>query len=107
VALHDAAFDRGWLVAERDHYRLTGAGERAFAELGVDVDRARRARRPLARPCLDWTERRAHLAGSLAAAVTDLTLDRGWLVRRSRDSRGLRLTDSGAEALRALGCRLD
>jgi DNA-binding transcriptional ArsR family regulator len=106
VALHDAVFDRGWLVAERDTYRVTEAGERGFGELGVDLADLRSGRRPLARPCLDWTERRAHLAGSLAAAVTDVALARGWLVRRSRESRGLRLTDPGAKALRGLGCRL-
>jgi DNA-binding transcriptional ArsR family regulator len=106
VALHDAVFDRGWLVADRDAYLLTEAGERGFGDLGIDLAALCARRRPLARPCLDWTERRAHLAGSLAAAVTDLTLDRGWLVRRSAESRGLRLTDSGAEALRGLGCRL-
>jgi DNA-binding transcriptional ArsR family regulator len=106
VALHDAVLDRGWLVPERDTYHLTAPGAVAFAELGLDVTGLRAGRRPLARACLDWTERRSHLAGSLAAAFTELALDRGWLVRRSRDSRGLRLTDSGSRALRELGCRL-
>jgi DNA-binding transcriptional ArsR family regulator len=106
VALHDAAFDRGGLVAERDAYRLTGPGETAFEGMGVDLDRLHSSRRALARPCLDWTERRAHLAGALAAAVTDRLLERGWLVRRSSDTRALRLTDVGREELVALGCRL-
>jgi DNA-binding transcriptional ArsR family regulator len=107
VALHDAAFDRGWLVADRAEYRVTDAGSAALAGLGVDVGSLRAGRRVLARPCLDWTERRAHLAGAVAAALTDRLLDRGWLVRRSADSRGLRLTERGREGLVALGCRLE
>jgi len=106
VALHDASFANGWLEATSDGYALTRLGERELARLGVDVGRAVSARRPLARPCLDWTERKPHLAGSLAAAVTDRLLDLRWLVRRSRDSRGLRLTDEGRVQLERLGCVL-
>lgn len=106
VAVHDAAFDRGWLVADRSGYVLTESGVSALGELGVDVAGAQARRRTLARPCLDWTERRSHLAGALAAGMTDRFLELGWLVRRSKDSRGLRLTDPGREGLQALGCRL-
>jgi DNA-binding transcriptional ArsR family regulator len=107
VALHDASFANGWLEATPAGYTLTEAGDDGFAVLGVDVDAARAARRAIARPCLDWTERRHHLAGSLAARVNDRLLELGWLVRRSRDSRGLRLTDAGREGLEGLGCDLE
>jgi DNA-binding transcriptional ArsR family regulator len=107
VALHDACFANGWLEATPAGYALTESGERRFAGLGVDVEAARAARRAVARPCLDWTERRHHLAGSLAARLNERLLDLGWLVRRSRDSRGLRLTDTGREGLEGLGCVLE
>ena len=62
----------GWLIEEkgpRASFSVTNAGEIALAHLGVDVSNARLRRRPFAYGCLDWTERRPHLRGSLAAAV--------------------------------------
>ncbi|WP_028637572.1 ArsR/SmtB family transcription factor [Nocardioides sp. URHA0032] len=103
VALHDAMIDRGWLTRA---YDVTPAGHAGLAGWGVDVGAARARRRSFARPCLDWTERRPHLAGSLAAGITDGLVERGWFVRRSADSRALRLTDAGRAGMQALGCDL-
>jgi DNA-binding transcriptional ArsR family regulator len=66
--------------------------------LGVDVEGARGARRPLTRACLDWSERRSHLAGGLGAALLGSLLGRGWVARRS-GGRALRVTDAGAAGL--------
>ncbi|MFD2350967.1 hypothetical protein ACFSTC_19015 [Nonomuraea ferruginea] len=76
-------------------------GERLLAELGVDVARARRAKRRFAPECLDWTERRAHLGGALGAAVTAVLLERGWY-RRGSLPRAVVLTGEGREGLAAL-----
>jgi DNA-binding transcriptional ArsR family regulator len=56
------------------------------------------------RPCLDWSERVAHVSGPLGVAVCDALLDRGW-VARAGESRALRITTRGDERLRALGVR--
>lgn len=101
VALHDALLAERWLTPA---YDVTPAGTAALAGWGVDVDAARARRRTFARPCLDWTERRPHLAGALGASITDALVERGWFVRRSRDSRALRLTDLGRTGLEELGC---
>ena len=106
VAMHDAGFANGWLEATPAGYEVTSTGEREFGRLGVDMAAVRAARRTTARPCLDWTERRPHLAGALAARLADRLLDLGWLVRRSRTSRSLRLTDAGRTGLEGLGCEL-
>lgn len=98
VALHDALVAREWVVPSLDGYAVTTAGERGLTGLGVDVAAARARRRSFARPCLDWTERRSHLAGALAAAVTSRLIEDGWFVRR-RDSRGLRVTAAGEAGL--------
>jgi len=103
VALHDALLERGWLSTA---YDVTPVGASALAGWGVDVDGARVRRRSFARPCLDWTERRPHLAGALAAEIGDALLARQWFVRRAGDSRALRLTDAGRDALVELGCDL-
>jgi DNA-binding transcriptional ArsR family regulator len=80
-------------------YELTPAGETWLGELGVDVAVVRRARRTFARPCLDWTERRFHLAGALGAALATRFLELGWVERRA-GTRGLRVTEAGSRELR-------
>jgi DNA-binding transcriptional ArsR family regulator len=78
---------------------LTPAGRHWCAEIGIDVEALERQRRPLARPCLDWSVRRHHLAGSLGAALLSRCLELGWL-RRARDSRVLDFSAAGERAFR-------
>jgi hypothetical protein len=67
------------------------------AKIGVDSQYCRRARRHFARPCLDWSERRPHLAGALGAGIASALLDRQWL-RRARTARGIEVTSQGSAA---------
>ena len=86
-------------------YRVTPAGARWFHDaLAIDVAALAGARRPLARRCLDWTERRPHLAGALGAAILERFLERRW-VARIRASRALRITPRGATAIARLAVR--
>ncbi len=98
VRLLDALLDRHWLTDDAGGYALTLAGQRALQDLGVDVNGAAGRRRNFARPCADWTERRPHLAGALAAAITATLLQRQWF-QRSSTRRGLRLTEAGHAGL--------
>jgi DNA-binding transcriptional ArsR family regulator len=103
VGVHDALVGRGALVVAGAGYALTGAGEDLLAGLGVDVPGARAARRHFARPCLDYTQRRPHLAGALGAAICDRLMRVGWLMRRPSAvpsvRRALRLTETGRRGL--------
>lgn len=83
--------DAGWLV--------TAAGARWFGKLGIDVEELRRGRRPLTRTCLDWSERRYHLAGALGDATANRYFELGWIAR-VRQSRAVRLTDRGRATLK-------
>jgi DNA-binding transcriptional ArsR family regulator len=65
---------------DRDH-ELTDRGQYLLDELGIDLASRRASRRVFARSCIDWTDRRVHLAGALPAAITTVFLDRGWLTR--------------------------
>jgi DNA-binding transcriptional ArsR family regulator len=105
VALHDGLLARGWLVPCVGGYGLDESGVAGLLGWGVDLTTARAAKRRFAGPCLDWTERRAHLAGSLAAALTAALVDgpEPWFVRRSDDHRGLRPTARGRDRLAELG----
>jgi len=93
--LDHLVFNR-WLVRTggedaRPSYDLTPAGERSLNDLGIDLEEARGRRRIFAGGCLDWTERRPHLAGALGAAVLDALLRDGE-VTRSTHRRQLDLT---------------
>ncbi len=59
------------------------------------------ARGPLSRPCLDWTERRHHVAGPLAGRIAERLFELGWL-RRLSTPRAVRLTDAGRDGLAAV-----
>ncbi|MEU2610030.1 winged helix-turn-helix domain-containing protein [Micromonospora sp. NPDC007271] len=98
VLVHDALLDRG-VLDRTGGLALTPAGVAWLGELGVPVEPLRTGRRPLVRDCLDWTERRPHLAGALGAALCQRFLDLGWTVRGT--GRAVRLTLAGRPALAA------
>ncbi|HEY7497401.1 MAG TPA: helix-turn-helix transcriptional regulator [Vicinamibacterales bacterium] len=100
VLLHDRFIALSWLepAGRVKDYAITPAGERALDALGIDVDGLRRQRRRLAFGCLDWSERRPHLGGALAADVLRIALQRRWL-RQDLDSRALTVTALGAREL--------
>jgi DNA-binding transcriptional ArsR family regulator len=97
VALTDA-FDRTGLLSRAGGFTLTPAGLAWLADLPASP---RGSRRPLARGCLDWTERREHLAGSAGAAVCAHLFDQGWIARIG-SGRAVRVTPAGVSALTGL-----
>jgi DNA-binding transcriptional ArsR family regulator len=96
VKLFEGLLARGTLAPHDGHFVLTEAGRGQLAALGLKLPASATSRR-FAYPCLDWSERRDHLAGSLAVALLAQGLERGWLLR-AKDSRALTLTHSGETA---------
>lgn len=94
LAITDAMVGRGLLELGPDP-RLTGAGAAWLAEVGITVPS--NSRRPLVRACLDWTERRPHLAGAVGAALCGHALTAGW-VTRIGTTRALAITATGHRA---------
>lgn len=94
-----ALTDRLCALGALEERSLGVADPAPFAALGVDPAALGAGRRPLTRACLDWTERRPHLAGALGAAVLTRALDAGWVARRP-GGRAVAVTPVGAEALR-------
>jgi DNA-binding transcriptional ArsR family regulator len=84
VDLTDALAGRGYLVLDDEIAEITTAGSRFFARFGIELPARRSARRPLCRLCLDWTERRPHIAGAVGAALTKRCFDLGWMERLKR-----------------------
>jgi DNA-binding transcriptional ArsR family regulator len=99
VLLVDAMAARGLLEQEAG-LALTGQGLRWLSDLGIDVTALRSTRRPMVRHCLDWTERRPHLAGAAGAALCRRFFDSGWITRTG-STRAVRLTPSGRRGLEA------
>ncbi len=98
VGLLDGLQRKGCLVLSTSGVTLSTAGRDLLCHHGIEVDTLARRRRPLARLCLDWSERRNHLAGGLGAALLDLLLTRGWV--RGRDcTRAVTVTRAGRRAL--------
>ncbi|MFD5702511.1 ArsR/SmtB family transcription factor [Streptomyces lasiicapitis] len=96
VAVTDAMFERGLLDMEHG-LRLTSAGATWLGELGVTVPTG--TRRPSVRSCLDWTERRPHLAGAVGAALCQHAFDAGWITRIGT-TRAVAVTALGRQVLR-------
>jgi len=79
-------------------YRLTDTGVEQLSGFGVDFEALPR-RRPLIRYCVDWSEQRHHLAGSLGAALAAEMFERGW-IRRAPHTRAVQVSDEGYAGLR-------
>ena len=102
VALLEHLLAHGWLVEAPDGYALTDAGVVGLERLGFDAAALRAsASHRIAYPCLDWSERRDHLAGKLASGLLTHFIERGWL-RRIGSERALELTPPGQQALASL-----
>jgi DNA-binding transcriptional ArsR family regulator len=100
VKTFDRLIDRELLVRRGEDLRLTERGRRFFAGRGIDVEALGRGRRALCRCCLDWSERRFHLGGTLGAAILDEIVAQGWAVREKK-SRIVRVSPAGERKLQA------
>jgi DNA-binding transcriptional ArsR family regulator len=81
VAMLDGLVARGAIEDRGGALSLTEAGARLVGEIGVDPAALARARRPVCRACLDWSERRSHLGGALGKALLDRIFAQGWATR--------------------------
>ena len=101
VALCDMLLRRRHVVLADGGGEVTPGGARFLAGLGVDLPKARGARRQYCRGCLDWTERRHHISGAVGAALAEALLERRWIARIP-DSRALAVTTAGRKKLAEL-----
>jgi DNA-binding transcriptional ArsR family regulator len=101
VTAYEALLRRGVIEMSRGELRLGHSGALWFRRFGIDTDAATRERRTFCRPCMDWSERRHHLAGSLGAALLSRLHELKW-VRRDENSRVIRFTPRGQGAFLGL-----
>ncbi|PRC95268.1 ArsR/SmtB family transcription factor [Solimicrobium silvestre] len=104
VELHDYFKNQGWLTAISDdgtNYDLHPDGIAALEHIGLDVTSVRQTRRRFACACLDWSERKPHIAGALGNALLKFMLNRAWL-ERELDGRALIISKEGQRQFKKL-----
>lgn len=99
VAVTNSLLQNRILIEKAARFEVTRKGESWFKELDINIDQLRQQRRAFLRPCLDWSERQYHIAGSLAAALLDMMLASDW-IRRTKNSRAIVVTARGEKTLR-------
>jgi DNA-binding transcriptional ArsR family regulator len=101
VEIYESLLRREAFIPSAEGLTLTANGKRFFIGAGIDVDAVSVQRRSFCRACLDWSERRHHLAGALGAALLERMLAQRW-ARRERDSRVVTFSKAGETAARML-----
>jgi DNA-binding transcriptional ArsR family regulator len=94
VLLTEALLQQKIIVLEDKLYHLTKKGTTVFNGWGIDIALLKKQRRIFAKPCLDWSERKHHLAGSLGAALLEMMLANDY-IRRIKNSRAVIFTAKG------------
>jgi len=94
VGLADALIVRGIVVLGEEAGEVTDSGRAWLAEFGVPIERIGKTQRLFCRPCLDWSERRPHLAGILGAGLCRRCEDIGWILR-GHQTRAVTITADG------------
>jgi len=101
VLAYESLVRNDFLEMSRKGLRLSACGAEWFRGAGVDPDAAACRRRTFCRPCMDWSERRYHLAGSLGAALLSRVYGLGW-AKRDKSSRVVLFTSNGERRFREL-----
>lgn len=98
IEIYTHLLDEGIIVVDDERNLISESGAMFLSGLGIDVDAIRQSNRPTIRPCLDWTQRRHHLAGAAGAAILATMLDQNWL-RRGQQPRTIEVTAHGRREL--------
>jgi DNA-binding transcriptional ArsR family regulator len=99
VTVTEAMVERRLLHIVGGRFEVTAKGDRWLRGLGIDLEAARARRRAFVLPCLDWSERRPHVAGALGAALCHQLFELGWIRRTA--GRAVLLTRQGSVGLRS------
>jgi len=94
VELVTSLIEKNVIILCENDYQVTDFGKNWFEELGIEIDALRTKRRSFAHKCMDWTERKHHIAGALGAAILEHFLKNDW-IRRKQNTREIVLTALG------------
>ena len=94
VQIMDSLIEKGLLSEGQDTLHVTEKGEAFFTDFQIDLTQIQKKRRSFSHKCLDWSERRHHLAGALGSALLDRLLTLHW-IERLPTTRAIRITADG------------
>lgn len=98
VAITEKLLSENYLELQNNVYLITEQGEIFFKKFGIDILELKKQRRTFAKPCLDWSERKHHISGSLANAILNKMLELDW-IRKIANSRAIMITAKGQKDL--------
>jgi len=98
VALTDSLLEQKIIIEKNNVYEISPEGEKWFSRFGINIEEAQKQKRIFLKPCLDWSERRNHIAGSIGALLLNKMIAEDWL-RRTKDSRAMIITGKGEKEL--------
>ena len=98
VALADSLLEQKIIIEKNNTFEITSEGEKWFSDFGINIGDAKKQKRIFLKPCLDWSERRYHIAGSVGTLLLNKMLEQDW-IRRTKDSRVIIITAKGEKEM--------
>ena len=98
VALADSLLAQKIIIEKNGIFEISSEGKKWFSDFGINLEEAQKQKRIFLKPCLDWSERRNHIAGSVGAMLLNKMITEDW-VRRIKDSRAVTITGKGEKEL--------
>ena len=98
VALADSLLEQKIIIEKNNTFEITSEGEKWFSDFGVNIGDAKKQKRIFLKPCLDWSERRYHIAGSVGTLLLNKMLEQDW-IRRTANSRVIIITAKGEKEM--------
>ncbi|OMQ09936.1 helix-turn-helix transcriptional regulator [[Flexibacter] sp. ATCC 35103] len=98
VALADSLVQQKIIIEKESAFEISTEGEKWFSDFGINLEDAQKQKRIFLKPCLDWSERRYHIAGSIGTLLLNKMLEQDW-IRRTANSRAIIITGKGEKEL--------
>jgi len=98
VALAESLLEQKIIIEKNNTFEITSEGEKWFSDFGVNIGDAKKQKRIFLKPCLDWSERRYHIAGSVGTLLLNKMLEQDW-IRRTANSRVIIITAKGEKEM--------
>lgn len=98
VALADSLLRQKIIIESKNTFEISSEGEKWFSDFGINIKEAQKQKRIFLKSCLDWSERRNHIAGSIGSLLFNKMINDDWL-RRTKDSRAIIITGKGEKEL--------
>lgn len=99
VEIYDALKQQAFIIDNGSETLLSDLGKEFFSSIGFDFSQVKKSKRPICKSCLDWSERRNHLAGILGQWMLNDMFEKGWL-ERALDSRVINVSNAGLNRIK-------